>query len=56
MATPHLVRGSHYPNMARNTFAVFMQPNTEDLLKPNYDFAAFSKDVLERHYSNGSGI
>jgi isopenicillin N synthase-like dioxygenase len=52
VATPHLVRGAAYPNMARNTFAVFMHPNADDLLKPGYDFAAYSKDVWQRHYSS----
>lgn len=50
VATPHLVRGASYPNMSRNTFAVFMQPNTDEILKPGYDFAAFTKDVVSRHY------
>jgi isopenicillin N synthase-like dioxygenase len=50
VATPHLVRGAAYPNMARNTFAVFMQPNVEHELKPGYNFAQFTDDVFKRHY------
>jgi isopenicillin N synthase-like dioxygenase len=36
VATPHLVRGASYADMARNTFAVFMQPNVDTVLKPGY--------------------
>jgi isopenicillin N synthase-like dioxygenase len=50
VATPHLVRGAAYPKMARNTFAVFMQPNVEHELKPGYNFAQFTDDVFKRHY------
>jgi isopenicillin N synthase-like dioxygenase len=50
VATPHLVRGSSYPNLSRNTFAVFMQPNVNYKLTPELDFAEFTKQVLQRHY------
>lgn len=58
VATPHLVRGAAYEKMARNTFAVFMQPNVDAVLKPGYgttliylDFAQFTADVMKRHYA-----
>jgi isopenicillin N synthase-like dioxygenase len=54
VATPHLVRGAAYPNMARNTFAVFMQPNVDHELKPGYNFAQFTDDVLKRHYEEAT--
>jgi isopenicillin N synthase-like dioxygenase len=41
VATPHLVRGVSYDGMARNTFAVFMQPNVDAILKPGYGICIF---------------
>ncbi|KAI8869298.1 Clavaminate synthase-like protein [Ramicandelaber brevisporus] len=59
-ATPHCVRGispsfvdkdsSVGSSIARNTFAVFMQPNIHHELRPGYTFADFTKEVLARHY------
>ncbi|KAJ3273206.1 hypothetical protein HDV01_004708 [Terramyces sp. JEL0728] len=50
LATPHLVRGAAYPNMSRNTLALFMQPNVDRELKKGYTFDRFTKDVLAGHY------
>ncbi|KAI8906013.1 hypothetical protein EDD86DRAFT_193442 [Gorgonomyces haynaldii] len=50
VATPHLVRGAAYPNVARNTFAVFMQPNVDHQLLPDLNFDQFTKEVMQRHY------
>ncbi|KAJ8323973.1 hypothetical protein BDV3_002114 [Batrachochytrium dendrobatidis] len=50
VATPHLVRGAAYPDLARNTFAVFMQPNVDYKLTPEKTFNDFTKDVMVRHY------
>ncbi|KAJ3322290.1 hypothetical protein HDV06_003183 [Boothiomyces sp. JEL0866] len=50
LATPHLVRGAAYPNMSRNTLALFMQPNVDQELRKDYTFDEFTKDVLARHY------
>jgi isopenicillin N synthase-like dioxygenase len=52
-ATPHCVRGCRTQNMgkvARNTFAVFMQPNIHDEVKPGVSFAQFAKSVFDSHY------
>lgn len=50
-ATPHLVRGASYPNLARNTFAVFMQANVDYKLTPELTFDQFTKQVMKRHYA-----
>ncbi|KAH6602614.1 hypothetical protein BASA61_000947 [Batrachochytrium salamandrivorans] len=49
-ATPHLVRGAAYPHLARNTFAVFMQPNVDYQLTPEKTFDDYTKEVMLRHY------
>ena len=51
IATPHCVRGVRDAGIARNTFAVFIQPPMKTLLKPGYTFDAFTQDVLKRHYT-----
>ncbi|KAJ3077955.1 hypothetical protein HK102_004838 [Quaeritorhiza haematococci] len=50
VATPHLVRGATAPGLARNTFAVFMQPNVDHKLTPTMTFDEFTKEVMKRHY------
>ncbi|KAJ3051920.1 hypothetical protein HK097_007069 [Rhizophlyctis rosea] len=51
--TPHLVRGiephADSPRLARNTFAVFMQPNVDVQLTPDKTFAQFTAEVAARH-------
>ena len=52
-ATPHCVRvGSSSPKQAisRETFALFMQPNPDQLLTPSMTFGQFSKQVFDEHY------
>ncbi|KAF8634434.1 hypothetical protein AX15_000884 [Amanita polypyramis BW_CC] len=52
-ATPHCVRaGSSNPKHAisRETFALFMQPNSDQLLTPSKSFGQFSKQVFHEHY------
>ena len=49
-ATPHCVRASRRPELARNTFAVFMQPESHQLLKDGFTFGEFTEEVLRRHY------
>jgi isopenicillin N synthase-like dioxygenase len=57
-ATPHCVRvgagGEDATNVCRETFALFMQPNTDQLLSPGKTFGQFSKEVFDRHYINES--
>ncbi|KAI8896893.1 hypothetical protein BC833DRAFT_621721 [Globomyces pollinis-pini] len=50
VATPHLVRGAAYPNMVRNTLAVFMQPNVNHELKSGFTFNDFTDEVVARHF------
>ncbi|KAG0255481.1 hypothetical protein BG011_005091 [Mortierella polycephala] len=58
-ATPHCVRGAtppeddpkRYATLARNTFAVFMQPSLETIVtEDGRNFGEWTKDVLDRYY------
>ena len=50
-ATPHCVRvGSRDSTISRETFALFMNPNTNQLLTPSQSFGEFSKRVFGEHY------
>jgi len=50
-ATPHCVRaGSSDSTISRETFALFMNPNTDQLLTPSQSFGEFSKHVFGEHY------
>ncbi|KAF9455010.1 Clavaminate synthase-like protein, partial [Macrolepiota fuliginosa MF-IS2] len=53
-ATPHCVRvgagGTDAANISRETFALFMQPNTDQPLSPLKTFGQFSKEVFDEHY------
>lgn len=51
VATPHLVRGLCSESIARNTFAVFMQPNVDEMLTPTESYYDFTQKVFNRHYS-----
>lgn len=57
-ATPHCVRvgasSIEAGDISRETFALFMQPNTDQLLSPTKTFGQFSKDVFDEHYREGS--
>ncbi|KAI9347966.1 hypothetical protein DFJ73DRAFT_836010 [Zopfochytrium polystomum] len=50
VATPHLVRGGAAANIARNTFAVFLQPNVDHKLTPEKTFDDLTAEVMKRHY------
>ena len=53
-ATPHCVRvgaGAGVENVSRETFALFMQPDTEQLVGPAETFGQFSKRIFDEHYS-----
>lgn len=50
VATPHLVRGGAAPNVVRNTFAVFIQPDVEHRLTPTQTFQGLTEEVMKRHY------
>lgn len=58
-ATPHCVRGAtapeedptRYATLARNTFAVFMQPSLETVVtEDGRSFGEWTKEVLDRYY------
>ncbi|KAF9997825.1 hypothetical protein BGZ79_008476 [Entomortierella chlamydospora] len=58
-ATPHCVRGAtapeedpkRYATLARNTFAVFMQPSLETIVtEDGRNFGQWTKEVLDRYY------
>ncbi|KAF9915098.1 hypothetical protein BX616_006895 [Lobosporangium transversale] len=62
-ATPHCVRGAtppendpkHYATLARNTFAVFMQPSLETIVtEDGRNFGEWTKEVLDRYYDKDS--
>jgi isopenicillin N synthase-like dioxygenase len=52
-ATPHCVRvggGEGSEKISRETFALFMQPDTDKLLSPTLTFGQFSKQIFDEHY------
>ena len=57
-ATPHCVHvgasSKDIDRISRETFALFMQPNTDALLLPNISFGQFSKRVFDEHYETPS--
>ncbi|RUP21889.1 hypothetical protein BC936DRAFT_139147 [Jimgerdemannia flammicorona] len=54
-ATPHCVRGitKGGRGVARNTFAVFMQPPLTEFVDEGITFAQFSRDIINSHYDSG---
>lgn len=53
-ATPHCVRVENRPGaeyISRETFALFMQPDTDVQISPEETFGSFSKHVLHEHYN-----
>jgi len=56
-ATPHCVRvGSSADNISRETFALFMQPDTDVNIGPAETFGSFSKRVFSEHYDTSMGV
>lgn len=56
-ATPHCVRVGGTPGgekISRETFALFMQPDTEQQLSSSVTFGQFSKRVFDEHYEKDS--
>ena len=54
-ATPHCVRvgaGEGTEKVSRETFALFMQPNTNQSISPTETFGQFSKRVFVEHYGD----
>ncbi|KAI9572705.1 Clavaminate synthase-like protein [Boletus coccyginus] len=55
MATPHCVHvGKGQENASRETFALFMQPDTEQKVSATESFGQFSKRVFAQHYDHNS--
>lgn len=55
MATPHCVHiGRGQEKVSRETFALFMQPNTEQKVSTMETFGQFSKRVFAAHYDHSS--
>ena len=55
LATPHCVRVGALSNtdeISRESFALFMQPNTDQLLSEGVTFGQFSRKVFEEHYNS----
>ncbi|KAH9947945.1 Clavaminate synthase-like protein [Amylocystis lapponica] len=53
-ATPHCVRVGGVTGMervSRETFALFMQPDTDQQIAPSENFGQFTKRVLNEHYT-----
>lgn len=52
-ATPHCVRVGAIKDtslISRETFALFMQPETSQLIGPSETFGQFSKRIFDEHY------
>jgi isopenicillin N synthase-like dioxygenase len=50
-AVPHFVRGAAVGGkVARNTLAVFTQPNLWEKIDEKRDFAAFAKEIVEKNH------
>jgi len=57
-ATPHCVRvgaGPGTESVSRETFALFMQPDTSQVISEKETFGSFSKKVFSEHYE-GTGM
>lgn len=58
-ATPHCVRVGQTQvgaKISRETFALFMQPDTHQRISESDTFGSFSKKVLEEHYEEARVI
>ncbi|KAJ8139507.1 hypothetical protein OY671_007282 [Metschnikowia pulcherrima] len=49
-AVPHYVRGSTAPHVARNTLAVFCQPDLDEKVNKSENFAQFSERILKQNH------
>ena len=55
-ATPHCVRvggGENSLNVSRETFALFMQPDTTQQIGEKETFGQFSTRIFDEHYEKG---
>ncbi|CUM64405.1 uncharacterized protein PRCAT00002008001 [Priceomyces carsonii] len=49
-AVPHYVKGTSMANIARNTLAVFCQPNLDELVNENQDFAQYAHSIIRGNH------
>lgn len=49
-SVPHLVRGTTTAGVARNTLAVFCQPNLQEMVNDTENFAEFAKRIVASHH------
>ncbi|CAD1808000.1 2OG-Fe(II) oxygenase family protein [Candida parapsilosis] len=49
-AVPHYVKGTDKPNIARNTLAVFCQPDLDEMVNDVEDFAKYSDRILRGNH------
>ncbi|CAH6719899.1 hypothetical protein CLIB1444_02S19108 [[Candida] jaroonii] len=49
-AVPHYVKGTNIPNIARNTLAVFCQPDLDEMVNKSENFADFATRILNSNY------
>lgn len=49
-AVPHYVKGTKLPNIARNTLAVFCQPDLDQMVNKTETFADFSTRILSQNH------
>jgi len=57
LATHHCVRvgaGENSEQISRETFALFMQPDTDELISPFTTFGQFSQGIFDKHYDKAS--
>lgn len=55
MATPHCVHiGRGQERVSRETFALFMQPDTDQKVSASETFGQFSKRIFAAHYDHSS--
>ncbi|KAK6453917.1 uncharacterized protein RJT20DRAFT_131378 [Scheffersomyces xylosifermentans] len=49
-AVPHYVKGTSIPNIARNTLAVFCQPDLNELVNETENFAQYADRILKANH------
>lgn len=49
-AVPHYVKGTGFPNIARNTLAVFCQPDLHEKVNSEENFAEYSRRILQQNH------
>ncbi|KAG7663823.1 uncharacterized protein J8A68_002683 [[Candida] subhashii] len=49
-AVPHFVKGTNLPSIARNTLAVFCQPNLDEAINEKENFAVYANRILKENH------